>query len=383
MRFSVVFAGVAALAGSAAATAIDTKSKADVAADVDAKVAAGADVAADVDAKAGVGADVDAQVGADVGVGADVDADVKATVDAQVQAAADAGVNVDAEINAGVAAGAGAGVGAHVGADVQAGVNVDVAVNVAAKTFKCPKSMSYCPWAKSCSCAPGQKWDVKASVCVGDIIVGAWPEPEIDVFASVDVKLAKYCAASPTKICKYDTKHEYCQAGLDTIAFVAGVEIEAEVELLGHGEIDVEADISADLKAVVAGLRGLYVETAVDAALLFNTDIFGLATVAADIDAALHVGIMTKITALTCKLGLGTCKRDCVSFCEKGCANHIDVGAEVGAQITGIVGLCILPSVILCVNTAKVIVSVAVEHLLCMVGNIVKFVIHTFDCHCS
>ena len=276
-----------------------------------------------------------------------------------------------------------AGASADVDLDAVSKADVDSSVETASRTFKCPKSMSYCPWTKSCSCSPGQEWDAAANICVGELIVGAWPAPEVEVFASVDVQLANFCAASPTKVCKYNTMHEYCQASVNTITFVAGAEIEAEVELLGLAEIDVEADISADLKAVVAGLHGLYIEKATDAALLFNTDKFGLASIATDVDTALNVGFLTKITALTCNLGFGTCRRDCVSFSQKGCANHIDVGAEVGAQIGGIVGLCILPSVILCVNSAKATVSVAVEHLLCTVGNIVKFVLHTFDCHCS
>lgn len=87
---------------------------------------------------------------------------------------------------------------------------------------------------------------------------------------------------------------------------------------------------------------------------------------------------------MLCKLGLGSCQRDCVSFSGKGCANHIDIGAPVGAQIMGLInGVCILPSVILVVNQARVLVSVAVEHLLCVVGNVMKTLMATFDCHCK
>ncbi|OAR00952.1 hypothetical protein LLEC1_01681, partial [Akanthomyces lecanii] len=158
----------------------------------------------------------------------------------------------------------------------------------------------------------------------------------------------------------------------------------AEVKALGGADIDVNASISAELKAVTAGLHGLYLEKAEDAVAMFNTKVYGLHLLDIDVSADVQVGGVTKTESALCKLGLGSCQRDCVSFSQKGCANHIDIGAEVGAQITGMVdGVCILPSVILCSTKAKVLVSVAVEHLLCIVGNVIKTVMSSFDCHCK
>lgn len=279
--------------------------------------------------------------------------------------------------------------GSAVAQSLQATVAENAKVNVRTDGFKCPSDMKYSPWAKSCACAPGQTFDVKAAKCTGEIIKGCWPEPDLSLYASVNVgvELATFCAASPTKICRYDAKHEYCQAGLNTVAFVAAVDIAAEVELLGLAEIDVQANISADLKATVAGLTGLYVEKVEDAVKLFNTDHFDLNVNVLDIidiNAELG-GVVSLVRHLTCGLGLSKCNFDCVSYCTKGCANYIDVevDVEIGTGIDHLIGFCILPSVILIVNSLKHVITVTVESLLCLVGNILTHVLSIFDCHCA
>ncbi|KAK2593124.1 hypothetical protein QQS21_009173 [Conoideocrella luteorostrata] len=281
------------------------------------------------------------------------------------------------------------GVGANVNADVEvahiaeAKVDVGVDLEVARSKhhgFKCPKSMSYCPWTKACACPPGQELDLDINICVGDILQGAWPEPDISVYATVDVELSTFCAASPTKIVKYNPHHEYCQASLLTVTFCASADI--ELEIAAEVEIDINANISADLKNVCAGLHGLYLESVVDAVIAFNTDILGLATIEADVDASLSVGLRKIIKGLTCKLGLGKCHYDCVSYCTSGCKNYIDVDAKIGAHLHGLVGFCILPKVILTINAAKHIVAHVVDGLLCLVGGIIKTVLSSFDCHC-
>ncbi|KAK4081947.1 hypothetical protein PCL_07104 [Purpureocillium lilacinum] len=296
-------------------------------------------------------ADVDAEVDIDV----DIDVDVEAKIDALI--------NVDADV------------------DVKVKAALDAAVE-----FKCPGDMTYCPWAKSCSCKPGLHLDINTKKCTGKAIVGAWLEPKIDVFASKGVKLATFCAISPYKIVKYDASHEYCQAGPNTIAFVAAASILLEIEAYAHAAIDVTANISADLKATCAGLASLYVATAVEAVALFNTDVFALAAVKADVDAKLIVGLFAKVKGLLCGLGLGKCKVDCVSYCTKGCKNFIDVGLDVdvhiGAQLEALVGLCILPNVLLIVGKAHAIITVAVDGLLCLVGGLIKLIVSTYDCHC-
>lgn len=268
-------------------------------------------------------------------------------------------------------------------AHAQVDVNVDVDLSLARgkhSGYKCPKTMSYCPWTKSCSCAPGQTLDLVANICVGDVLTGAWPEPDVSVFATVDVKLGTFCAASPTKIVKYDPHHEYCQASLNTVTFCGAADI--ELEIAAQVEIDLNANISADLKNVCAGLSGLYLESLVDAVIAFNTDILGLATISADVRANLSLGLLKIVNGLTCKLGLGKCNFDCVAHCAKGCKNYIDVDAEIGAEINGLVGLCILPNVVLTINAAKHIVAHVIDSLLCLVGGIVKSLLSTFDCHC-
>ncbi|KAM3505712.1 hypothetical protein MY11210_007852 [Beauveria gryllotalpidicola] len=431
MRFSLAVLGLAA---AVSATAVDAKAGADVDAQVAAGAAAGAKVGADVNAQVGAGAKagVDAKVDADVAVGAKTGAGVD--VDAKVDADVDAGANVDAQVAADVAIGAKAGAGAAAGVDVNtkvdagaklgagktidakviadvdaqvatisakyagihagaglnvttgAGLRVDAAVkaaiDAAVKGFSCPATMAYCPWTKACSCAPGLFYSATNGSCTGGArLLHAWPAPALDLFARVHVKPAAFCAASPVKICRYDAAHEFCQAGLNTITFVAEAKIGDELDKLGSSAaIDATSNISAELKAVLAGLHGLYLEKVEDAVALFNSKAYGLQV----LDAKIEAGFITRTQLVLCKLGLGSCLRDCVSFSGKGCANHIDIGAQVGAQITGLVnGVCILPSVILVVNKAKVLVSVAVEHLLCVVGNVVKTLVATFDCRCK
>lgn len=270
---------------------------------------------------------------------------------------------------------------AHVKADVDLDVDI-LSAKKANAGYKCPNSMGYCPWTKACSCPPGQKLDLKVTKgCVGDKIVGAWPEPDINVHGAVNVKLATFCAASPTKIVKYNPKHQYCQAGLDTIAFVALASI--EIEVAAEVEIDIHANISADLKNVCAALSGLYLESVVDAVVAFNTGVLGLVAVDADIKASLGLDLLKIVNGLTCKLGVGKCNYDCVAYCTKGCPNYIDVVGDLGGRITGLVGLCILPKVILVVNSLKVVVNLVVDQLLCLVGGLIKTVLSTFNCNCK
>ncbi|KHN99965.1 uncharacterized protein MAM_01889 [Metarhizium album ARSEF 1941] len=273
---------------------------------------------------------------------------------------------------------------------VDALVDVDAAAHLGVKLldakkahsgYKCPHAMSYCPWTKACACPPGQKLDLETKTCVGDVLRGAWPEPDVSVYASVGVTLGKFCAFSPTKIVKYDPNHEYCQANLHNVAFLADIAIAAEIAHLV--EIDVNANISAELKNVCAALTGLYIEDVLDAVVAFNTDLLGLAVVEADIKASLGVGIFNLVNSLTCRLGLGGCNYDCVAYCTKGCPNYVDVVGELGGRITGLVGFCILPKVILVVNSLKVVVSVVVDGLLCLVGGVIRTVLSTFNCHCK
>ncbi|KAG5985092.1 hypothetical protein E4U55_001596 [Claviceps digitariae] len=298
----------------------------------------------------------------------------------------------------------GLGADVSVNADVEvasvAHANVDASANVdltAAREkyagYECPKTMSYCRWTKACACPPGQKFDLVAGICVGTVLTGAWPEPDISAYATVDVNLGSFCAASPTKIVKYNPHHKYCQASLDTITFCAPASIEVElaaevdynVDVDVEVDIDINANISADLKNVCAALFGLYIETVADAVIAFNTDILGLATVAADIEANLSLDTFNRIQALqglSCKLGFGKCNVDCVGYCTKGCKNYIEVDAEIGATIHGLVGFCILPKIILTINAAKHIVAHVVDGMLCLVGGLIKTVLSTFDCHC-
>lgn len=167
---------------------------------------------------------------------------------------------------------------------------------------------------------------------------------------------------------------------MSTVTFCAPADI--ELEIAAEADIDIHANISADLKNVCAALHGLYIESVVDAVIAFNTDILGLATVTADVQANLPLGLLELVKGVACNLGLGKCNYDCVAYCAKGCKNYIDVGAEIGASIKGLAGFCILPKVILTVNATRHIVAHVVDGLLCLVGGLIKTVLSTFDCHC-
>ncbi|KAM3427554.1 hypothetical protein MY4824_009375 [Beauveria thailandica] len=311
-----------AKAGADAAVGVDVNTK------VDAGAAAGVKLGAGVGVEPKIGAGVD--VGAKLGAGKTIDAQVSADVDAQV-AAISAKYRGGAAVNPGIHAGAGLDLSAGgnlnvtTGAGLRVDADVKAAIAAAVKGFSCPATMAYCPWAKACSCALG-------------------------LFYSATTGLARFCAASPVKICRYDAAHKFCRAVLNTITFVAEAEIGYELEKLdSSAAIDVAGNVSAALKAVSAGLHGLYLEKVEDGVALFNSKAYGLQV----LDAEIEAGFITR-TQL------------------------------VGAQITGLVeGVCILPSVILVVDQAKVLVSVAVEHLLCVVGNVVKTLVATFDCHCK
>ncbi|KJZ78378.1 hypothetical protein HIM_02416 [Hirsutella minnesotensis 3608] len=253
----------------------------------------------------------------------------------------------------------------------------------AAQGFRCPSDMTYCPWTKACACAPGLKLDVNSRKCVGRQITGAWPEPRADVYASKGVKLAPFCASSPYRIVKYNAQHELCQASPNNIAFVASAEIEVEIDGLAEAEIEVESNISAELKAVCAGLAGLYVNNVVDAVVLFNTNVFGHAVAKGDVSVRLGHGLLGSARGLFCAVGLGRCNFDCVSYCTKGCKNFIDAGAEIGANHEGLVGLAILPNILLVVDSAKAVTSIAAQQLLCTVGGLVKSLLSRFSCNCS
>ncbi|KAK8143634.1 hypothetical protein G3M48_006955 [Beauveria asiatica] len=341
LRFSLAVLGLAA---AVSATAVDAK----VGVDADAQVAAGPA------AGAKVGAEVNAEVGAGAGAGKTIDAQVSADVDAQV-AAISAKYRGGAAVNPGIHAGAGLdpSAGGNLNVTTGAGLRVDADVKaaIAAAVKAARRASSTRPPPESCT--------------GGARLLHAWPAPALDLFASVHANLTAFCAASPVKICRYDAAHEFCQVGLNTVTFVAEAEIGDELEKLdSSAAIDVAGSVSAALKAVSAGLHGLYLEKVEDAVALFNSKAYGLQV----LDAEIEAGFITRT-----QLVLG-----------KGCANHINVGAQVGAQITGLVdGVCILPSVILVVSQAKVLVSVAVEHLLCVVGNVVKTLVATFDCHCK
>ncbi|KAK0383094.1 hypothetical protein NLU13_9008 [Sarocladium strictum] len=254
--------------------------------------------------------------------------------------------------------------------------------------FKCPTQMSYCPWTKACSCSPGQSYDKSKSACVGKKITGAWPKPSLNAHGEVGVKLDAYCAASPTKVCRYDSKHEYCKAGLDTVTFVADAAIGAELDLLAGAEIDLSAGvgISADLKGICAGLSGLYLGNVVDAVALFNTANFGLGA-GVKVGGGLFGSIMAQVGGYvggaSCMLGLGGCQRDCVSFCEAGCGNFIDVGGKVGGLISGLAGFCIVDGALKIVNGVGAVVSVTVDGLLCVVGKILTSLLSAFNCNCK
>ncbi|KAI8690993.1 hypothetical protein LRP88_08270 [Fusarium phalaenopsidis] len=249
--------------------------------------------------------------------------------------------------------------------------------------FKCPTGMSYCPWTRACSCPPGQAWDGKARKCTGKVITGCWPKPSPSAFVDVKVKLGAYCAASPYKIVKYNAHHAYCQASLLNVVFLAPLEIDAEISLLGGKLIDINARISLALKNVCGGLAGLYLENVLDAVALFNTNKYGYAVRPGDVVGGLLYAVVDLLSGLTCALGLGGCKvYDCVSYCTKGCKNYIDVKGTIGGYINGLIGFCLVNDVILIVNKVGAILTVTVNSLLCIVGSLLRSLLGIFSCNC-
>lgn len=252
----------------------------------------------------------------------------------------------------------------------EASNNIDGALSLAAG-FKCPAPMAYSPWTKACSCLPGQKYDTTQKTCSGSALAGAWPLPSCDA-SGAKVALSAFCAISPTKFTKYDATHAWCQVSIDTFTFCAEAEIEAEIAALGLGiNLDIELDISltstisATLRSTSAALAGLFIEVLADAVVIFNTNAFGLAAVAADVEVSLTTGVFAQIEAAACLLGVGTCQFDCISYSTKGCHNYIDVAGALGGRLAGFVGVTILPDVILSVSSTKVVTSLVVKDMLC------------------
>ncbi|KEY74098.1 hypothetical protein S7711_05350 [Stachybotrys chartarum IBT 7711] len=251
------------------------------------------------------------------------------------------------------------------------------------KGFSCPNTMSYCPWTKSCSCQPGMQWDDRKGCCVGNKMTGAWPKPSLDAYVSIGIELGTFCAASPTKIVPYDAKHKYCQASLENVAFCAPKTVEKDLVKIGVGiDIDLSANIGVDLKNTCAGLSGLYLGSVVDAVALFNTNKFGFGLSVSAGFGGLKLGLFKSIKNLSCLIGLTNCNYDCVSHCTKGCGNYIDVVGKVGGLINGLVGFCVLPDVVLYINVAGKIVSLAIEGMLCVVGKLLTVLLKTFKCNC-
>ncbi|KAJ4271958.1 hypothetical protein NW762_000667 [Fusarium torreyae] len=252
-------------------------------------------------------------------------------------------------------------------------------------SFSCPGAMSYCPWTKACSCPPGQSWDGKNKKCSGKTTTGCWPKPSASAYAKagVDVQLGTYCAASPYKIVKYNTKHAYCQANLKNVVFLAPLSIDAEIALYGGKLIDVQAKASVSLKNVCGGLAGLYLESSVDAVALFNTKKYGYAVRPSSVTGGLVYAVVDLVKNLTCFLGLGNCQvYDCVSYCSKGCKNHIDVRGTIGGYVNGLSGFCIVKGSVLFVNKVGATVSLKIDGLLCVVGSILKNLLGIFKCNC-
>ncbi|KAL7935366.1 hypothetical protein V8C35DRAFT_299278 [Trichoderma chlorosporum] len=252
----------------------------------------------------------------------------------------------------------------------QAASNVDAAVGLAA-AFKCPGPMAYSPWTKACSCLPGQLYDTTQKTCTGAAMGGAWPLPQCGASGS-KVALGAFCAISPTKFTKYDATHAWCQVGVETFTFCADVDIEAEIAALGLGvNLNVELDISltskisADLRSTSAALASLFVETLAEAVVIFNTNAFGLAVVAADVEVSLTTGVFAQLQSVACLLGFGTCQFDCVSYSTLGCHNYIDVVGALGARLSGLVGLTIVSDTILSISSTKVVKTLVVKDMLC------------------
>jgi hypothetical protein len=252
-----------------------------------------------------------------------------------------------------------------------ASTDVSAAVTLAAG-FKCPAAMSYSPWVKSCSCPPGQSFDTTSKACSGTAMTGSWPLPKCDT-SGAKVALSAFCAISPTKFVKYDATHAWCQVALDTFTFCAEADIEAEISVLGLGiNLDVELDISVtstistDLRGTSAALASLYIDSLAEAFVIFNTNAFGYAVVAADVEASLTTSVFAQLQAAACLLGLGACQFDCVSYNTKGCHNFIDVAGALGGRLAGFVGVTILPDVVLSLNSVNVYTNLVVKDLLCV-----------------
>ncbi|KAJ2981735.1 hypothetical protein NQ176_g1850 [Zarea fungicola] len=393
MRFSLVVLGlVAAVSATTADANVDVNLNAKVDAEVktNAEAAVGKDAGCD-DTTTAPGTDADISVHVNGNADADINGKTDATVNADIHGSIHGSAHSKAHLNVNGNVNMNSSVNSTVDPSVNADINVNVdasiqaEINAAIKGFTCPNTMAYCAWTKSCSCEPGQSWSRNVKACVGMSLTGdAWPEPQVDIFGSVNVNLAKFCAISPTKICEYDAAHDYCQASLDSITFVADAKISPEIKRLGVADINLNSgSISPELKSVCAGLQGLYLEHVEDAIALFNTKVYGFNVIEANLTAAVKLGSVTTTQHTLCRLGLGSCQRDCVAFPQQGCANFINADSVIGNQIQSLNGLCILPSVILSVTKAKQIVSVAVEHLLCIVGSAIKTVLSTFDCHCK
>ncbi|KAH6608623.1 hypothetical protein Trco_001969 [Trichoderma cornu-damae] len=268
----------------------------------------------------------------------------------------------------------------------KAAVDVNAALTLAAD-YKCPAPMAYSPWARSCSCPPGQNYDTVQKLCLGAPMKGAWPEPKCPA-SGVVASLGVFCAISPTKFTKYDAAHAWCQVGVNTFTFCAQGDIEAEIAALGLGvNKDVELNVasastSAALRNVSAGLAGLFVETIAEAFVTFNTDAFGLDVVAADVEVSLTSSVFARIQAAACLLGLGQCHFDCVSFCTKGCHNYIDVVGDLGGRLVGLNGVTILPDVVLSVDSSFAVVSLAIKDLLCTSHKLDQSTVRAYNYTC-
>ncbi|CEI64266.1 hypothetical protein FVEN_g11110 [Fusarium venenatum] len=252
-------------------------------------------------------------------------------------------------------------------------------------SFSCPGAMSYCPWTKACSCPVGQSWDARSKRCAGTKTTGCYAKPKASAYVSagVDVNLGTYCAASPYKIVKYDTRHSYCQASLKNTVFLAPLAVGAEIALYGGAAIDVKAKASVSLRAVCSGLAGLYLESSVDAVALFNTNKYGYSVRPGSVTGGLSFAITDSIKSLTCRLGLGNCAvYDCVSYCSKGCKNYIDVRGNVGGYVNGLAGFCVVKDSVLFVNKVGACATLKIEGLLRIVGSIHASIKGLFKCNC-
>ncbi|GFP58008.1 hypothetical protein ACSS6W_007082 [Trichoderma asperelloides] len=281
-----------------------------------------------------------------------------------------ASVATAASISAGACASATANL--QLGNQIIAEASTDISAAVTlAGGFHCPKGMAYSPWVKACECPPGLSYDTTSKSCGGTPLTGAWPAPQCDT-SGAKVALSAFCAISPTKFTKYDATHAWCQVALDTFTFCAEAEIEVEIEALGLGiDLDIDLDISLTssistvLRGTSAGLAALYIEELAQAVVIFNTNAFGYAVVAADVEVSLTTSIFAQLSATACLLGVGKCQFDCVSYNTMGCHNYIDVVGALGGRLAGFVGVTILPDVILSLSSTKVYTNLVVKDLLC------------------